>query len=61
MLKQEPVKKVIIYRSQAQQMQDEYLWGDGLFSPLGITDILIVVSIIGAAIVLFSKMRRRVF
>jgi hypothetical protein len=52
-------QRVIVYRSVAEQRQDEYLWGDGFFSPTGATDILIIMLFAASAILLFSRKRRR--
>jgi hypothetical protein len=52
-------QKVVVYRSIAEQRQDEYLWGDGLFSPTGATDILIIMMFATAIILLITRRKRR--
>jgi hypothetical protein len=54
-------EKVIVYRSVAEQRQDEYLYGEGFFSPTGATDILFilfVVAIIATGYLRFKERRR---
>jgi hypothetical protein len=54
-------EKVIVYRSVAEQRLDEYLYGEGFFSPTGATDILLllfVVAIIATGYLRFKDKRR---
>lgn len=57
-MKNEP-QKVIVYRSTAEQRQDEYLYGEGIFSPTGATDIVIIVIIAAAIMLLYSFYKKR--
>lgn len=38
-------------------MQEDYLLGDGLFSPMGATDILIIISVVAGLIIGFARIK----
>ena len=48
-------KTVVVYRSKGEQMRDEYLWGQGFFSPMGVTDILIIVTVAAVGFISWAK------
>lgn len=57
-MKRDP-EKVIVYRSRSEQMQDDYLWGEGLFTPLGATDILLILFVVAIVIIGYSRFSTR--
>lgn len=46
-------QKHIVYRSQAEQMQDEFWWSEGAFTPTNAGDMMIMFLLFGISIMTY--------